>query len=96
MKITPNPAVIQALQTYNKNRTTAAKKADTVVAAQDKIELSPKAMEFQTALKAIKALPEIRQHRVDEVKAKMEKGEMATPEQVAERMMSEINRNSKL
>lgn len=96
MKITPNPAVIQALQTYNKNRTSATKKADTVVAAQDKMELSPKALEFQAALKALKDVPEIRQHRVEEVKAKMARGEGATPEQVAERMMSSINRDSKL
>ena len=95
MKITPNPAVIQALQTYNKNRTTAAKKTD-AVAAQDKMELSPKALEFQAALKALKDVPEIRQQRVDEVKAKMAKGEMATPEQVAKRMMSEINVKSRL
>lgn len=95
MKITPNPAVIQALQTYNKNRTTAIKKTEGVV-AQDKMELSPKALEFQAALKALKDVPEIRQHRVDEVKAKMARGEGATPEQVAEKMMSEINRNSRI
>lgn len=94
MKITPNPAVIQALQTYNKNRTTATKKTEGVV-AQDKMELSPKALEFQAALKAVKALPDIRQDRVDEVKGKMARGEMATPEQVAEKLMNDINIRSK-
>ena len=96
MKITPNPAVIQALQTYNKNRTTATKKADTVVAAQDKMELSPKAREFQAALKALKDVPDIRQHRVDEVKTKMARGEGATPDQVAEKMMSDMNIKSRI
>ncbi len=96
MKITPNPAVIQALQTYNKNRTTATKKTDNVIAAQDKMELSPKAMEFQAALRALRDVPDIRQQRVDEVKGKMDKGEMATPKQVAEKMMSGINRNSRM
>ncbi len=96
MKITPNPAMVQALQTYNKNRVTTTKKSEEVVGAKDKMELSAKAMDFQTAMKALKGVPDIRQERVDEVKAKMAQGNLATPREVAEKMMNDINMKSRL
>lgn len=95
MKITQNPAVIQALHSYHQNRATPAKKADEANQVQDKMDLSLKAMEFQAALKALKNVPDIRQERVDEVKGKMAEGKMATPEEVAAKMMSEINLKSR-
>lgn len=95
MKIQPNPNIIQAMQTYNKNRPGGVKKTGEVASPQDKIELSPKALEFQAAMKAYQQLPEVRQERVEEVKAKMAQGKMATSEEVAERMMAGINRKDR-
>jgi len=95
MKIQPNPNIIQAMQTYNKNRPGAVKKSGEVTSPQDKMELSPKALEFQAAMKAYQKLPEVRHERVEEVKTKMAEGKMATPEEVAEKMMAGINRKDR-
>ena len=95
MKIQNSSQVMQALRTYQKNKAEAPKKTGEAGAVRDKIELSQKAQEFQVALKAYQKLPEIREDRVEEVKAKMARNEGPTPEEVADRMIAGLNLKSK-
>lgn len=95
MKIQHNPQIIQAMQVYKKNQPGAVKKTSETPSVQDKIELSDKARDFQTALRAYHKLPEVREDRVAEVKEKVAQGKLATPDEVAERMLMNLNRESK-
>ncbi|SMP52465.1 flagellar biosynthesis anti-sigma factor FlgM [Anoxynatronum buryatiense] len=94
MKIQHHPQIIQALQVYQKNRPGAVRQTGEASSVQDKIELSEKAKEFQTAMKAYQKLPEVREDRIAEVKTKMAQGQMATPEEVAAKMIQDSNRSS--
>ena len=94
MKIQHNPHIIQALQDYHKNRPGAVRQTGEASSVQDKIELSEKAKEFQAAMKAYQKLPEVREDRIAQVKAKMAQGQMATPEEVAAKMIQDSNRSS--
>ncbi|RQD72232.1 MAG: flagellar biosynthesis anti-sigma factor FlgM [Tindallia sp. MSAO_Bac2] len=96
MKIQNNPQIIQAMRTYQNNKTKPAEKNGNVSSVKDKIELSEKAIDFQTALKAYQQLPEIREERVQEVKEKMARGEGATPEEVVDKMLADLNLRSRL
>ena len=96
MKIQNNPQIIQAMRTYQKNKAQSTEKTGNTASVKDKIELSEKAIDFQTALKAFQKLPEMRADRVQEVKEKMARGEEATVEEVADKMIADLNMRSKI
>lgn len=96
MKIQNHPQIIQAMRSYDKNKTQSSEKSGQAASAKDKIELSETAMDFQRALKAFRQLPEIRQDRVQAVKEKMAKGEEATAEEIADKMIADLNLRSTL
>lgn len=74
MKVFNNPQVNQVLKTYQSqvNRT---EKVGPAAMARDKIEISDEARDFQTAMKAFKELPEVRQDKIDELKSQVESGQ---------------------
>lgn len=74
MKVFNNPQVNQVLKTYQKqvNRT---EKTEPAAMARDKIEISDEARDFQTAMKAFKELPDVRQAKIDEVKDQVQSGQ---------------------
>ena len=73
MKITNNPNVQKILGAYKK-RLDGTEKTSKLNQANDKVEISETAREFQTALNAYKKLPEIRQNKVDEVNRQIKSG----------------------
>ncbi|SFH70054.1 anti-sigma-28 factor, FlgM family [Tindallia magadiensis] len=96
MKIQNHPQIIQAMRSYQNNKTKATETKQKTSMVQDKMDLSEKAIDFQTAVKAYQKLPEIREERVQEVKEKMARGEGATPEEVVEKMLADLNVRSKI
>lgn len=71
MKIFNNPNITKIMKLYNKS-VKPTEKAGNVTASKDQIEISEKAKEFQVAMKAFKNLPEVRQEKVEELKAKIQ------------------------
>ncbi len=68
MKIFNNSNISQIMKLYNKSIRPMEKSQD-VGKAEDKLDLSHKAKEFQVAMQAFKDLPEVRQDKVEELKA---------------------------
>ena len=58
----------------NKRTETSQAKKDKAVFEDDKVELSPQAKQIQEAKKLIKGIPEVQQHKIDEIKQQIEKG----------------------
>ncbi|ABR46950.1 Anti-sigma-28 factor, FlgM family protein [Alkaliphilus metalliredigens QYMF] len=88
MKIHSNPNVIQAMKVYNKTATEKIQKGQSVHQPKDEIEISTKGKEFQVALKAFNALPEIREEKVKLVKEQMEQGSYSVSgKEVADKMI---------
>ena len=71
MKIFNNANIPQIMKSYNKSIKPTEKTGE-VSSSKDKLELSEKAKEFQLAMRAFKNLPEVRQEKVDELKAKIQ------------------------
>lgn len=63
--------VQNAMKAYQKN----VKRVKTVNTPKDKIEISDRARDIQTARKAIEALPDTRQEKIDQVKTLLKSGE---------------------
>lgn len=73
MKINGQMNVHNVLKTYQKSakvEKTAGKKG----LETDKVEISSRAREMQVAMKALEALPEVRQDKVDAIAVEIEKG----------------------
>lgn len=87
MKVFHNPQVNQVLRTYQK-QLERTEKAEPVSMARDKIEISDQAKDFQTAMKAFKELPEVRQEKLETLKEQIAGGDYKpSAEAVAERIM---------
>jgi len=92
MKIFNNPQVNQILKTYQK-QVDRTEKAEPAAMARDKIEISDEARDFQTAMKAFKELPEVRQSKIDELKSQIESNQYKpSAEAVADKIMETIKR----
>lgn len=88
MKINHTTQVTNAMNTYKKQvaKVDAIKKQDL---AQDKIEISSSAKQFQLAFAAIKNQPDTRTQLVQELKAKVESGQYrVAAEDIAEAMLN--------
>lgn len=88
MRISSNINVQQVLKGYNKtlNKTNEAQKSEM---KRDQIEISQSSKDFQIAMDAFKKLPDVRQDKVDGIKAEIEKGTYKpSPEDIIKRMMS--------
>jgi negative regulator of flagellin synthesis FlgM len=73
MRITNNSNIQNLLGVYRKNAG-AVRGTSRINQEKDKIELSEKARDFQTALNAYKNLPEIRKDKVEEISKKLQSG----------------------
>ncbi|MCC5910838.1 MAG: flagellar biosynthesis anti-sigma factor FlgM [Clostridiaceae bacterium] len=73
MKIFNNPNITKIMKTYNKNNK-PTEKVKEIEGTKDKIEISPKAKEFQVAMQAFKQLPATREDKVAEIKQQIESG----------------------
>lgn len=71
MKIQGSMGVHNVLKAYSKT----AKKVEPTNKATDRVEISEMAREMQIARRAIDQLPEIREDKVNEIKALMQSGQ---------------------
>lgn len=66
-------------------------KTGTVTAKKDILSISSEAKDFQTALRVLKDVPDVRQGRVNEILGKIETGNYAvTGRETAEKIVSSI------
>ena len=84
----------QIVQQYQKNDSyTATSDKPTVNAAvqpEEKVDLSTKAKDIQQAKNALNSLPDIREEKVQEIKAQVEKGTYnVNAEKIADKMVKE-------
>lgn len=90
MKVFNNPQVNQVLKTYQK-QVERTEKTEPAAMARDKIEISDQARDFQTAMKAFKELPEVRQQKLDELREQIGSGEYKpSAETVADKLLEAI------
>ncbi len=90
MKVNLTPQVNQVMKTYQK-QIERTEKVGPAAMARDKIEISDQARDFQTAMKAFKELPDVRQDKVDELRSQMESGQYKpSSEAVADKIMEMI------
>jgi len=78
--------------TVNKEKANAeqGKQVNSGSVAEEKVTLSPAAQEIQRAEKAAKALPDVREEKVQEVKRQIEAGEYEIKgDAIAEKMLTE-------
>lgn len=91
MKIYGNPNVNKIMRKYqnNVNKTQKTNKANF---KEDKLEISSKARDFQVAMAAAKKLPDVREEKVDKIKAQIEKGQYKpSAKEVAKKMLNNSN-----
>jgi len=74
MKINNLMQTNQILKTYQK-AVERTEKVEPAAMARDKIEISDEARDFQTAMKAFKELPDVRQDKIEELKSQVESGQ---------------------
>lgn len=90
MKVNLTPQINQVMKTYQK-QIERTEKAGPAAMARDKIEISDQARDFQTAMKAFKELPDVRQGKVEELRSQMESGQYKpSSEAVADKIMEMI------
>jgi negative regulator of flagellin synthesis FlgM len=73
MKIQSNPNIQKIMKAYGK-QAPKAKKTEGVKFEEDKIEISTQAKEIQVAMQAIKDTPEIREEKVNAIRAQIKDG----------------------
>lgn len=87
MRIHNNMNVSNVLKAYNKNVSKIEKTSKATV-QKDKIEISETAKDFNTAINAFKALPEVRQEKINELKAAIDSGSYnPSAEEVADKII---------
>jgi len=92
MKINNLMQTNQILKTYQK-AVERTEKVGPAAMARDKIEISDEARDFQTAMKAFKELPEVRQSKIDELKSQVESGQYKpSAEAVVDKIMEMIKK----
>ncbi|MDR5659769.1 flagellar biosynthesis anti-sigma factor FlgM [Serpentinicella sp. ANB-PHB4] len=97
MKIFNNPQLSKVMNLYNKNKSAAVDKAEGVKSKKDQVEISDKAKEFQIAMKAFKALPDIRENKVNEIKQRIETGSYnVSGQEIAEKMVQSVQIDKKI
>jgi negative regulator of flagellin synthesis FlgM len=86
--------LINALRQYQDSVKTGAKpdkKVEEKTAPNEKVNLSATAKDIQTLKNAIASLPDVRQDKVDELRARIEKGEYsASGEKIADKIIEEF------
>jgi len=92
MKIQSNPNIQKIMKAYGKTPP-KAKKAEGMKFEEDKIEISTQAKEIQVAMKALKDLPEVREDKVNEIRAQIKDGSYKpSSEDVAEKLLERIGK----
>ncbi|MCD5413687.1 MAG: flagellar biosynthesis anti-sigma factor FlgM [Clostridiales bacterium] len=72
MKITNNLNITNAMKVYKKTIKNEVGKVGSTNQPLDQLQLSTRAKEFQVAISAFKNLPDVREAKVNEIKAKLE------------------------
>ena len=92
MKIQGNPNIQKIMKAYGKT-TPKAQKTEGKKFEEDKIEISSQAREIQVAMKALKELPEVREDKVNEIRAQIKDGTYKpSAEDVAEKLLERIGK----
>lgn len=95
MKIFNNPNVQKVIGAY-KSKITKSEKTNKAN-ANDKIEISSKAKEFQAAMKAFKNLPEVRNGKMEEVKRAIASGTYnPSAEETVDKIVEGVNFDKKI
>lgn len=96
MRITPgNPGVINLYKSQSENNKNI--RAGKTCAKQDRAEISPAGRELQTYRAALKQLPDVRHHRVKEIKERIQNGTYApSAEKIAEGILREARLDTKV
>ncbi len=69
------------------------KKAEGMKFEEDKIEISSQAREIQVAMKALKEVPDVREEKVNEIRAQIKNGTYKpSSEDVAEKLLERIGK----
>lgn len=95
MKINNNHnALIESLRQCREKAVTGGKpgrKAEEKAAPHEKVDLSATAKDIQRLKNAVAELPDVRQDKVDELKARIEKGEYSvSADKIAEKIIKEF------
>jgi len=91
MKIFNNPNVNKAMQIYNNKATGKVNNSKGVEVPKDELQLSNKAKEYQTAMKAFKNLPEVREELVNDLKNQIKQGSYnVTGEEIADKIIESV------
>lgn len=92
MKIQSNPNIQSVMKAYGKTAP-KAKKAEGKKFEEDKIEISSQAREIQVAMKALKDVPDVREEKVNEIRAQIKNGTYKpSSEDVAEKLLERIGK----
>lgn len=84
-------SIMKVYTDQNKVTQTAKTGATAAVSKKDEVILSTQAQEFGQIFQAIKAMPEVRQEKVQEISDKIAKGEYSVDaREVAEKMLGRI------
>jgi negative regulator of flagellin synthesis FlgM len=88
-----NPKVFGIYSQQNPVGKTTAK--DMVASRKDEYKISGQAKDFQTVIKALHNIPDIRQNIVQKISAKMEKGEYNVPaNNISEKIINILSGNN--
>ncbi|MGN0318271.1 MAG: flagellar biosynthesis anti-sigma factor FlgM [Lachnospira sp.] len=79
-------------QIYAANSTTAVKKSTQTAQVSDKFEISDMAKTYSTAKAAVKAAPDVRMDKVEDIKARMAAGTYnVSSKDVADKILNSIS-----
>ncbi len=96
MKINNNPNVQNIIGAY-KAKANKVEKTNKLNQANDKVEISDKAKDFQVAMQAFKKLPDIRQEKINEVAKAIKSGTYnPSAEEITDKILNQINFDTKI
>ena len=89
MRITDSVPQVTGIYTNDK-RVSRVENLNNVQGIKDNVKISEVGKDYAVAQKALKDIPDVRQDKIDEVMAKMEKGEEVKGEDIATKILGGI------
>ena len=89
MRITDSVPQVTGIYTNDK-RVSRVENLNNVQGIKDNVKISEVGKDYAVAQKALKDIPDVRQDKIDEVMAKMEKGEEVKGEDIAAKILGGI------
>ncbi|MTI46809.1 flagellar biosynthesis anti-sigma factor FlgM [Sporosalibacterium faouarense] len=96
MKISNNK-IQKILQSYNSQQVNKKDTKTSRLSKKDELKLSTEAKDFQTAMKAVKKIPDIRQEKVTSIKRQVETGTYEIDSgKIVEKMLSNVELDKRI